>query len=269
MSIKVMTMVFDRYPGSAGEMLLALALADHASDDGTRVYPSVEALALKTRQSVRSVQYQLSRMLKSGWLVLVNSGNGGRGQHREYRISPEWLKGADIAPIENGAIDDTKGANDDVKGCNPQPERVQPVAPAYNRHRTIKEPSEPKGAQPRPGFDAASIMLPDWLPREDWKRWVQDRKDRRKPITAAAAKLHLNALQAHVAVGAAPGPVIDHAINAGWSGLFPPKDAPQRVTSRADKQAEWARQLDAEIAKARGVVSEEKDMGMLDAADIG
>lgn len=34
MSIKVMTAVFDRYPNGGGEMLLALALADHASDDG-------------------------------------------------------------------------------------------------------------------------------------------------------------------------------------------------------------------------------------------
>ena len=36
MSVKVMTAVFERYPVGGGEMLLALALADHASDDGTR-----------------------------------------------------------------------------------------------------------------------------------------------------------------------------------------------------------------------------------------
>ena len=51
MSVKVMTAVFERYPVGGGEMLLALALADHASDDGTRVYPSVKALAEKTRQA--------------------------------------------------------------------------------------------------------------------------------------------------------------------------------------------------------------------------
>lgn len=138
MSIKVMTAVFDRYPNGGGEMLLALALADHASDDGTRVFPSVSALAEKTRQSERTVQYQLRRMQEMGWLVLVGAGNGGRSMTSEYRISLEWIKGAEIAPFKKGASDDIKGANDDTKGCNPQQKRVQPVAPANNRH----EPSE-------------------------------------------------------------------------------------------------------------------------------
>lgn len=147
MSIKVMTAVFERYPNGGGEMLLALALADHASDDGTKVFPSVEALAEKTRQSVRSVQYQLRSMQASGWLILVSSGNGGRSMTSEYRISIDWIKGAEIAPIQNGANDSANGANDDIKGCNPRQKRVQPVAPANNRHRTVKEPSVTLGVK--------------------------------------------------------------------------------------------------------------------------
>lgn len=97
MSVKVMGMVFDRYPNGGGEMILALALADHSSDDGTGIYPSVASLAEKTRQSVRAVQYQLRGMEKAGWLILVNAGNGGRNMRREYRISEAWIKGADFA----------------------------------------------------------------------------------------------------------------------------------------------------------------------------
>lgn len=145
MSVKVMTAVFERYPNGGGEMLLALALADHASDDGTKVFPSVEALAVKTRQSVRSVQYQLRSMQASGWLILVSAGNGGRSMTSEYRISIDWIKGAEIAPFKNGANDDEKGANESAKGCKSQQETVQPVAPANNRHRTIKEPSGTSG----------------------------------------------------------------------------------------------------------------------------
>ena len=52
-----MSMVFDCYPNGGGEMILALALADHAHDDGTSVYPSIESLMEKTRQSRRTVQY--------------------------------------------------------------------------------------------------------------------------------------------------------------------------------------------------------------------
>lgn len=118
-------MVFDRYPNGGGEMLLALALADHAHDDGTHIFPSIARLAEKTRQSERSVQYQLRRMEQSGWLVLVNAGIGGRrsgfgegGRTRQYRINPEWMKGADIAPF-------AKGAKQASEGCKTTQERVQ------------------------------------------------------------------------------------------------------------------------------------------------
>lgn len=136
MSAKVTGMVFERYPQGGGEMLLALALADHAHDDGTSIFPSVARLAAKTRQSPRAVQYQLRSMEKSGWLILVSGAKGGRkpgsdsrGRTREYRIDPAWLNGAEIAPLppspmehEKGEavapFDSGKGANHDVKGCN-------------------------------------------------------------------------------------------------------------------------------------------------------
>ncbi|UZB30945.1 helix-turn-helix domain-containing protein [Xanthomonas phaseoli] len=140
MSAKVSGMVFERYPTGGGEMLLALALADHAHDDGTHIYPSIARLAAKTRQSERSVQYQLRRMEESGWLILVNDGLGGRaagfkegGKTRQYRISPEWMKGADIAPFTSGGCSTEKGAdsapfkgaNSGAKGRKTASERVQ------------------------------------------------------------------------------------------------------------------------------------------------
>ena len=103
-------MVFDRYHEGGGEMLLALALSDHAHDDGTNIYPSVKRLADKTRQSERTIQYQLRKMEECGWLVLVADEKGGRSKTREYRINEEWIKGAEIAPIKKGAIHDIKGA---------------------------------------------------------------------------------------------------------------------------------------------------------------
>ena len=174
MSIKVMTAVFDRYPNGGGEMLLALALADHASDDGSRVFPGVAALSEKTRQSERTVQYQLRRMEEMGWLIVVGAGNGGRSMHREYRISLDWIKGAEIAPIQKGATDDTKGATTGIKGCNPQQKRVQPVAPANNRHRTIIESSvnhhdDAADATPQKIAVRSSVLPDNFEPNETGK----------------------------------------------------------------------------------------------------
>lgn len=148
MSVKIMSMVFERYPTGGGEMILALALADHAKDDGTDVYPSIESLTEKTRQSRRTVQYQLRKMEEKEWLILVNSGNGGRNQRREYRINPAWIAGEDLpekskgaksAPLNNdekGAIDDAKGANDDIKGCNGLHPHITIIEPSMNHQET-------------------------------------------------------------------------------------------------------------------------------------
>ena len=132
MSIKVMSMIFDRYPGGGGDLLLALAIADHAHDDGTNIYPSIKSLSKKTRQSERTVQYQLRKMEESGWIQLVSYEKGGRGKSREYRINPDWIMGADIAPFSidiKGATDDIKGATDDIKGATDDIKGAIAVAP--------------------------------------------------------------------------------------------------------------------------------------------
>lgn len=101
MSGKLVGMVFDFYPSGGGELLLAVKLADSANDDGTSIFPSVSTLAGQTRQSERTVQYQLRRMQAMGWLVLVREGFGGgrgsgTGRAREYRIHPDWVRAHDV-----------------------------------------------------------------------------------------------------------------------------------------------------------------------------
>lgn len=93
MSIKVMNMVFERYPVGGNEGMLALALADHAHDDGSRIWPSLDSLARKTKQSRSSVRRHLQRMVAIGWLVLVKQSDGRAGGTNEYCIAPGWIAG--------------------------------------------------------------------------------------------------------------------------------------------------------------------------------
>jgi hypothetical protein len=152
MSARCTAAVFDRYPAGGGEFALALALADNAHDDGGRIFPSVETMAHKSRQSVRAVQMHLRAMIASGWLLKVRD-SGGRGRPAEYRISPNWLngadfatlkKGADFAPIQKGA-DIAPFQGDSLcitapesteKGCNLRQERVQNEAQKGAKRRT-------------------------------------------------------------------------------------------------------------------------------------
>ena len=227
MSVKVMSMVFDRYPTGGSEMLLALALADHAHDDGGSVRPGVAYLAVKTRQSERSVQYQLRRMEQTGWLLLVNSGNGGRNQRREYQISPAWVNGASLAQSSellsdinqpdqadqapetsvshlnntangattglNGATTGLNGATTGRKRCNPTQERVQTVALAYNHHRTIIEPSIKHPMTYSEEFESAWLNYPN--------RPGRNKSDAYK------------AWSARLAAGDAPGDMIDGVVS--------------------------------------------------------
>lgn len=138
MSIKVMTAVFDRYPNGGSEMLLALALADHANDDGTRIYPGIKHLAEKTRQTERNVQKLLRKMQDMGWLIAVGYTNGGRSLHTEYRISSEWIKGENFSPFQNGERKGQKGELCDIKGEREGIETVNTGSPANNHQEPLE-----------------------------------------------------------------------------------------------------------------------------------
>lgn len=88
-----MSMVFDRYPAGGSERLLALALADHARDDGTRIWPSIAELARKTMQSRSTVQRQVRAMVERGWLEAVSAATGRPGGTNEYQICRTWIEG--------------------------------------------------------------------------------------------------------------------------------------------------------------------------------
>ena len=158
MSVRCMSAVFERYPGAAGEFLLALALADHAHDDGSHIFPGVADMARKSRQSERAVQLHLRKMLASGWLIKERMGRG-RGQHTEYRINPGWLKGADISPFISPMVppvdNSVKGADISPftaeKGCNPTYEKG--------------EIHDTKGCNPRhPYITVLTVIEPSPLP---------------------------------------------------------------------------------------------------------
>ena len=110
-------------------MLLALALADFSDDEGGKVFPSVLALAKKTRQSERSVQYQLRKMEQIGFISVAEISAGGRIRGKkykstEYKIHLEFFtratKNTDVCSPKGG---DTKNASSDTnhKGANSAP----------------------------------------------------------------------------------------------------------------------------------------------------
>ena len=200
MSVKVMGMVFELYPVGGGEMLLALSLADFSDDQGGRIFPSVSLLAKKTRQSERSVQYQLRKMEHEGFISFIVKSDIGRSKGgayptREYKINLSYFKkcvapqgsevrGENPAPLgsevrgANSAppISDVRGENpaplDQGKGCNLEQLGVQtgvvrgatavaPDPPVL--HPSLKHP--PHGADERTQESALidSVVVNDYI----------------------------------------------------------------------------------------------------------
>lgn len=219
MSVKIMGLVFDHYQAGGTEFVLALAIADHAHDDGTHIYPSISRLAKKARQSERTVQYNLRRMEDSGWLVLENDGVGGRCETRRYHINPEWLKGCSNCT----AIDDGKGAKlawvQSLQGCktaHEKPKRVQTGAEkgAKLLHPNRKEPSvkQPSNKSITPkGVDLLADVNPQTA-----ADFIAQRKTMRAPLTATAvAGLRREAEKAGLSLGEA----LAICCERGWRGF--------------------------------------------------
>lgn len=138
MSVYITALVW-QYHWTHPEQAVLLALADHAHDDGTHIYPSVEYIAWKSEYSERQVQRILSDLKAKGILEPVRYQRGGRGHATEYHLHIE--KGVKKSPFQKkGDITRQKGDILNVKGdtaTTPQPS-IESSEPKENLTR-VKE----------------------------------------------------------------------------------------------------------------------------------
>lgn len=115
-----MAEVWDRSKQSGTNLLMLLAIADFADDDG-RAYPSVASLARKCRMKPRNAQTILANLRESGELT-IRVGSGPKGTNL-YRIPP--LQGIaplqDSAPMQRIAPEGAKDCAYPLQGIAPKP----------------------------------------------------------------------------------------------------------------------------------------------------
>ena len=83
MSVRTMARVWDQSAHAGTELLMLLAIADFADDEGN-AYPAVPTLAAKCRMSPRNANFILSALRESGELE-VRPNEGPRGTNR-YKV---------------------------------------------------------------------------------------------------------------------------------------------------------------------------------------
>jgi len=161
MSIKIMSMIWDRGPDNQSERFVLLALADYANDEG-ECWPSIEGIAKKTCLTDRGVRKIIRRLEETRWLEI--EAGGGRKNCNLYRIKtlnhvqPEQRSPLNVVP-----------KNPEPRSLNPEPCSAEPSI-------TIIEPSKSDNA--RDGFE------------EFWDRYP------RRIGKAAARKSYAKAMKA-------------------------------------------------------------------------
>lgn len=89
MSINVMSIVWSRAPVQGGDLLMLLALADNADDNGV-AFPGVPYLASKARMTERNVQRCLRTLERDGFIQIVP--RAGPSGANKYRVNLSLLR---------------------------------------------------------------------------------------------------------------------------------------------------------------------------------
>lgn len=169
MSIRVMSHVWANSGQQGSNLLVLLAIADWARDDGHNAYPTIPMLAAKARLSTRSVQRIIAKLEHTGELVIRRST--GRGHAHVYSI-PMDTKGDNLSSDKDviPSVDDISDAS--VKGDNGGMERVTSetervtsdaikgdIPRITNRQVTVNKPS----IKPLASSISKKLEYPDWF----------------------------------------------------------------------------------------------------------
>ena len=155
MSGKLVGRVYDEADLKHPEQSILVAMADHARDDGTKVFPSVERIAWKTGYSVRQVHRIIANLKAMGVLVVVKTGK--KGENTEYRIVlSKAPKKMPFNEWRNRSREDDDNMTEE-NGTNDVPDDTDSVSP--HGTPTVIQPSLSQPSGITPGDDAASPSM--------------------------------------------------------------------------------------------------------------
>jgi Helix-turn-helix domain len=133
MSVRVMSAVWDDQEiRNLGELLVLLALADHADDRGF-CYPSMARIAEKARMNERSAR-RICRRLETSGRLEKEANSGGRNRTNRFRVIPQ-KPGPVGPPLESLNPDPSVPLKTRTEG-----------PPVQNKTRTLRAETRTEGA---------------------------------------------------------------------------------------------------------------------------
>jgi hypothetical protein len=173
-----MSLVWSVAPCRENSLLVLLALADWANDDGA-CWPSIPTLAEKTRIDRRSVQ-RIIRRLQSEQLIEIEEGRGRGNQHR-YTVQKATLRR--LLDERKGDFPDTQKATFPTEKAALRTEKATLVSPdpleepLVDPPRGQDTPLPPKGERRRGNYSLrVSAVFQFWQRRLDHPQAKLDEK---------------------------------------------------------------------------------------------
>lgn len=200
-----MSQVWEHAPCRENALIVLLALADWANDDGVS-WPSIQKLADKTRIDRRSAQ-RIIRRLKSDGIITIEEGGGRAKQHR-YRIETAAL----CRPLENSDI--VNSDFPDIETAALRTERA--TFPTQTATRVSPDPleeplEEPSLEPPYGGRDFQRAL----------KAFKKHRTEIKKPLSTEAERLLYSKLSGWGERNATQA--LEDAVINRWQGVFEPR----------------------------------------------
>ena len=136
MSVKISSKVWDNAPYEGKKLLILLAMADFADDEGL-CWPNQETLAAKARCTVEYVRKATKDLVQAGHLEVVREASSHRS--RRYRLTPSLLGENQLPPTENVTSPNSEQPLPPTPGLfSPNSAWGEPLEPSENL-----EPLEP------------------------------------------------------------------------------------------------------------------------------
>lgn len=224
---------------------LLVALSDFANQEG-EMFPSLEALCAKTSLDRKTVIAGITELERIGFLTDTGKRVGRTRQVKVYSLTGFATGECDAEPVEAAAI--KAGVSDPLHRNSNSTENGMHsdngTVPIFRRNSTVfprkqyrKRNPDPKGILKEP-LKRTRVTIPDEPPPsnlnvEAWHRWVEYRKQIRKPIqppSTGAAQRKL------AAFGPDQSAVVEQSIADGYQGLFALKFSSGGKTKKAP---EW------------------------------
>jgi hypothetical protein len=203
--------------------LVLIAIADHCDDAGRNSWPSISTLARETRLCKTAVYAGIAELIALGELEVSDDKSTRRTN--VYSL-PKMVRAAhhpDKQMVRPAHSDGARGGPLMVRAAHSDGTRGAPEL----IHDLNQEPNRELNHEP---------VLPDWLPLEPWRGFVESRKKLRAPLTKRATLLILNELEKLRTHGYDPAAVLDQSVRNGWKDVFPIKNGGNHANNKAEQR---------------------------------